>query len=257
MRSITKAFAKSLYLSKKLLYRKPRQPLLVACMPKSGSTYLSNLLASITRSEMKMPIQGGWQNEQNLDFHRLVDSYGSMYVTQIHLAATDGNVPLIKEFGLQPIVLYRNLYDIVVSLRDHMSRESLAGFAMWADEGFFQLDESGQLDMLIDLAIPWYVKFYTSWTAADGEFGKPPYWVSYNSLTQDTSTIVSRILDYYDVHYSPTSITAAISSISGAKGTRFNKGVSGRGLEQLNEQQMLRIQKYCSYYPDVDFSRVL
>ena len=53
----------------------------------------------------------------------------------------------------------RNLYDSLVSLRDHFLRESLASPICFVYEGFAELSPERQLDAVVDLAVPWFLGF--------------------------------------------------------------------------------------------------
>ena len=158
-------------------------------MPKSGSTFLSAVLALITKSKLIKPIAGGPQDEQNLCFPTLVDLYGSRYVAHIHLKASESNVQKIIDFGLKPIVLVRNLYDIVVSINDHFHREDIKTFNIFVDEKFFKLSKSEQYDQIIDLALPWYINFYVSWQST---ISIKPHWVTYEELTSNSIHTIQR-----------------------------------------------------------------
>ncbi len=66
-------------------------------------------------------------------------------------------------FGLQPIVLVRNIFDVVVSIRDSlkMAPMSIAQAFVPADLAFREDEEMGRF--ITDLIVPWYFNFFGSW----------------------------------------------------------------------------------------------
>ena len=99
--------------------------ILIACMPRSGSTYLSNLLAAVTGYPRHPLVYTFYRNEQDLYLPALMKALTIPTVTQQHLRATGPTLELIDIFNLRPIVLVRNLFDVVVSYFDHLHQESL------------------------------------------------------------------------------------------------------------------------------------
>lgn len=243
---------KAFFYVKRLIYSNRKPGIIVACMPKSGSTFLTTILAHITKSRLIKPIEAERQDEQNLFYPILVDLYGSRYVAHIHLKASESNIRKIVDFGLKPIVLIRNLYDVVVSLNDHLHREDIRTFNIFIDHSFCKLPKVEQYDRIIDLALPWYINFYVSWSTTSIK----PHWVTYEDLTSNSTNTIQDVLNYCDVPANSTEIENAISSVSKSK-TRFNKGIGGRGKEELSDAQIARIQRLCQYYPNIDFSPIL
>ena len=63
--------------------------------------------------------------EQELYLPRIVDNYGKGVVVHQHFKANEPNLDLLMEFSIQPIVLVRNVFDVLVSLRDHLNKYAL------------------------------------------------------------------------------------------------------------------------------------
>jgi len=99
----------------------------VAAMPKSGSSFLARALCEATTYRHSYCDFSYANIEQELYLPRLVDIYGKGTVVQQHVLANEPNLLLFKEFGIRPIVLVRNLFDLVISVRDHLLTERLDG----------------------------------------------------------------------------------------------------------------------------------
>ena len=97
----------------------------VACFPKSGSTYVTTLLSELTGFPIVPAVQFFGQNEQDLFEPALQPFRGRSTVTQQHVKGTNNNLRLMKEYGIRPVVLVRDIFDVLLSLHDHFEREGI------------------------------------------------------------------------------------------------------------------------------------
>lgn len=230
--------------------------ILLACMPKSGSSLLTNILTDLT-GFLNWPLVRVYsQNEQDIYLPKLVDGLPFSTITQQHVRATKPNLELMKMFSIKPIILVRNLYDIVLSYRDHLINESPEVPAAYFNEQFLFLDEKTQIDMIIDLVIPWYFSFYSSWfNACYITKELDSLWLSYEEMILNKEAAIGKIIDFYRIRKDSTEINNSIEKVTAQKDKiRFNKGVAGRGKTGLNEIQKARIKNRARYYPWCDFS---
>jgi hypothetical protein len=230
--------------------------LLVACMPKSGSTFFSAALAHATGFSFETLGWGYEQNEQDLYPPALVRKFRENTVTQQHMRASDPNLRLIEAFSITPIVLVRSLPDIVVSIFDHMAHDSQKTPMAYVDDGYSRLDKSAQIDFIVELFMPWYVSFYVSWQEAERTGKCRPLWVRYEEMTADPVSTITAVLESCNTPRSKAEIAAAVERALGGK-VRFNKGVPGRGNALLSEAQRGRISSLTRHYPGIDFSPVI
>jgi len=230
--------------------------LLLACMPKSGSTFLSTALAAATGFRLQTFGWGFEQNEQDLYLPELVRHYRSDTVTQQHMRASDPNLRLVGAFGIIPIVLVRGLEDVVVSLFDHMAHDAQRTPMAFVDEGYRRLAPAAQADFIIELFMPWYVSFYVSWREAERAGKCTPIWVRYEEMIKDPARAIAGILARSGVDCTRARIDAGVARALKGK-VRFNKGVAGRGSRFLTDAQRGRIAALGRHYPAVDFSWIL
>ena len=78
--------------------------LLVACFPKSGSTYLTKLLHAATGFPLRDLVVAFGDHEQDI-CERKLRRLRRQAVIQQHVKATHHNLALIKQHGIRPIVL--------------------------------------------------------------------------------------------------------------------------------------------------------
>lgn len=235
---------------------KPGDYLLVACMPKSGSTFLTNVVAELSGYSKNSLTYAYMQSEQDLYLPKLIDAWSYPCVTQQHVRATAANLDLIRRFSIRPMVLLRNVFDVVVSLRDHIHRESEQNPIFYTPAGFFDMDEARQFDCIIELGIPWYLGFIASWNDAQQNAGIDLLQVTYEDLIADKPGVIADVMQHFGLPRTSDEIATVLERIDGQGRNRLNKGVAGRGIESLTSEQRGRIEEMASFYSHVDFTPV-
>ncbi|WP_163025768.1 sulfotransferase domain-containing protein [Chachezhania antarctica] len=244
--------------------------ILVACMPKSGSTFLSTMVASVPGFRKEKAVPSYRRREQELVEKELREAFDTTrilrqairrsdllkqipsprgFVFQHHVKHNYETQNLIDQFGIVPVVLVRNLFDVVYSLRDHFAKESVFTPAAYVTEEMAQWEDTKMHAFIVDMAIPWYIHFYVSWYLSDEKL-----MLRYEDLVQDPAAVLKQVLDYSEVRAGPPAIKAAVE-MAGASATRKNVGVAGRG-EGLDEALKDKVRNMCAYYPDIDFSPI-
>ena len=181
-------------------------------------------------------------------------------VSQMHMKGTYHNALLINRFKIRQIILVRNIYDIVASLFDDLrKKEEMPGYHigkigysfLWLDSATKNMNDEDLIDMIIDLAIPWYVNFYVSWYRLTEQNIVNPIWVNYEDMMNDKNNTIISILNFIDFPFNGE----INSTILNEKHSTYNKGDSGRGDILLSDERKKRIMEKFSYYEDVNFDR--
>ncbi len=236
------------------------QPMIVvACAPRTGSTFLSNVLCQLTGLKYQRLCSAYSTNEHDLYLPALCIMNPVGCVSQLHMKGTYHNAALLRTFGLRPVILVRNIYDILVSLMGDVRRkEEMPGFEagmngysfIWLDSQLIHNDDERLLDALIDLALPWYVNFYVSWQRLCRQRAVEAKWVTYEEMMANKEETLRAILEFVGARQ----VRPFSDEVLNKKFFTFNQGGSGRGEAMLSEAQKARIRRLFSYYPDVDFS---
>src|SRR5438874_4046944 len=229
--------------------------LFIACVPKSASTFLKNLLVNLTGYRDLFTVYAAGQSEHEIYLPTLRDSAHLDTVTQQHCRASDANVHLMQAFGIRPVVLVRNIFDSVMSLFDfHNNGASQTSYfrADWP-----VLDEETKIDLLIENVIPWYFQFVASWDLAEKQKRIEIHWLTYEELIADKTASALKVLKFYGLGASGRGVDERIRQIeSEERKNRFNKGIAGRGQAGLNDRQKDRIRRFTRYYPSTNFGRI-
>ena len=225
--------------------------------PKSGSTWLSALLEKLLGWRVLMLSGGmGGRREQEPDFRQILRFPSeNIFSRHQHCRASESTVDFINRFRIKPIIQVRNIFDTIISFRDHCLREDCRFPMAYIDREFLGFGEEKQYQFIIEMVLPWYFNFYASWFQAECLAAGPPLFVQYGDLLQDPRATLRKILDYLGESRPPAAIELTLEQVKGMD-TRKNQAVAGRGNCLLNERQKARIREMRQFYPHIDFSSI-
>jgi len=205
--------------------------LLVACVPKSGSTYLTKALSLATGLPLRHISAAFGHNEQDI-LERRLKRLTRRSVIQQHIKGTDNNVALLRSHGVRPVVLVRNIFDTLVSLDDHLRQEDHRAPTGFVHRQFWQMDFEDRLHYLIQVHLPWYFNFFVSWREAADRI--QILWLTYERLFDNVPHTLAEVLAFHGLSVGHERLTQVVDTLRDAD-TRFNKGVRGRGDDLLSE----------------------
>ena len=227
----------------------------IACVPKTASTFLKNLLQNVTGYLDRFTVYAAGQSEHEIYLPTLRDSAHLDTVTQQHCRASDANIHLMQAFGIRPVILVRNIFDSVMSLLDFYNQGAFQTSYFRAD--WQALDEETKIDLLIENVIPWYFQFVASWDLAEKQNRLELQWLTYEELVADKAAAVLNVLKFYGLGASRTALEQRINEIeSDGRKNRFNKGVTGRGARGLTVRQKEQVERLARFYPSTNFGRI-
>jgi len=240
--------------------RGDKQLIVVAAAPKSGSTFLVNTLMQLTGLRGFRLCAAYATNEHDLYLPALCLMNSSGCVSQLHMKGTFHNAALMRTFGIRPIILVRRIEDIVVSLQHDMRKKARRrtfgtgrdGYSfVWQDQDTSALSDERLGDMIIDLALPWFVNFYVSWYRLCEQGAVEALWLTYEQLFADKEGTLRRALEFLGFR----EIGAIDQELLARKYGTFRDGRIGQGATDLTPGQRDRIRALFAYYPGVDFAR--
>ena len=241
-----------------------KKQVLLACLPKSGSTYISSAIAHLADWKQTCLFTGLHRSEQDLEeacvSRRLMKYIGFSVLAQHHCRATERNIRLIQDYRFKTVVLVRNFMDCAVSLADHWDNESTLASMYWLDgQDLSAIDASRyltRLQFIVRYAMPWYIQFYIGWQRSlqvlDGEI----LILRYEDFFKDVN---AGFLNLFGSLCIDVKGAASLGSLElPAQDVRFNKGVSGRGKKAFANDPIAYdlLIDLLSMYPSVDFADV-
>lgn len=216
--------------------------ILLACMPKSGSSSLSSMIARLDGVRVAHLVPGFDIREQEIDIKILERQLsknamdGGTFVAQTHVVRSGTTQRLIDSGAVTPIVQTRNLPDALVSCVDHLMRYHDEGLLIPRD--FRSWPFEAQADFIIRFNTPWYLKFHKSWIAY-ADFAD--VWVRYEDMRADPTETLRRVASRLRL---TGNFEDAVTNVR----ARYNKGVNGRGKELLTEAQLGLIAEMVDLY---------
>lgn len=217
---------------------------LLCALPKSGSLYLTQLLAlslGLTNHQVGFDQRGG-----ALYYPRMLAAkyVGGSTISHCHATADGDTLKQILALGLRPVVLTRNLLDALVSRCDMLRGNRACGqmLSRVAIERFLAADEEQQLDTVIDLFAPYFINFAAGWAKPLDEKVRPIH-VTYEAMLEDEVGLVGGVGEALGIEVDPERVRVASEAIRAQGGINFSKGIPGRGRRTLTPAQIERLDR--------------
>ena len=252
-------------------YRRSRaRKVAICCMPKSGSTYLLTSLERIKALGLSLVyLYTPYMNpdfvealpcEQEIDeiavlVHELV---GRPYIAHMHIKCSGYTERMLLSRNIQPIVVYRNIFDCIVSLDDMIMRGELADFPMVRLPARYRsASPADRLSFLCHQAGPWYIDFVVSWRRCRINRLELSYAEDVENVSQAT---VKKILSYLGADVPLQEAWTAFSlrdEEDRRRRARFNVGKTGRGQAIPYEARRSLHANAEMHADEIDFSGLL
>lgn len=208
----------------------PHSVLFVAGMPKSGSTWLENLVASCPGYAAVLPPEATFDELRGTPGHLfempagLFDRYrDSLVLAKMHCPGTPGNVAVLREAGIPAVVLYRDPRDVAVSYLHYVRQTP------WhLDWPILKEADAGEgIDFFIARRLPEFAAWMRSWR--DNRDPETSLMLSYEEMLADTRSALLRVFSLYGLPLGGAVIDDAVAESEAAKGrgNHFRKGVAG------------------------------
>lgn len=225
--------------------------------PKTGSTWLTVLLQRVLGWDDNVLGVAGWDSrEQEIDFRTMLSHTSrDLFSLHQHCRCSQTTRDFVRSFKVRLLLQGRNIFDSIVSLRDHLIQRPNAIPMAFCDVDHRALPADQQYEFIADFVVPWYFNFYCSWFAARARSEVDFLWVDYNTLVHDPVATVRQVLDYVNEPREEAKIRQAIEAV-GRRETRFNIGELGRGERLLSEDLKARVRRLAKQYPRVDLSPI-
>ena len=231
-------------------WNKKSTHIFIACLPKSGSTFLANTLVNITEFKFKQYQPHRSLTEHDIRVDYFLSSINKNTLTQLHSRPNENNYNIFKNYNIKVVFLYRNITDSLISIRNHILNESNQWFMFTAAKDFDQWPIEKQFDFLIDLVVPWYINFLISWEKEIIKGDIDILKIDYDDFNKDNFTTIKSILNFYKLSKFEDKIDRNVQlSLKEKEKYRYNKHKNSPKYK-FNDEQIDRIQGFLSYYPE-------
>ncbi len=244
--------------------KKQTQIIVVACFPKSGSTFLTRKLSDLPTCVLEPLVPFGERREQELDegvIREVLRKHeGGHVIGHHHVRLNANTADLAMRYPIRFVVLVRDLMDCLVSLADHMNNEStLFPHSFWSNRLHDDLSEASlsRIHAVTVTNAPWFINFYLSWVLWEEEYPEipPPFFLTYSQLFQNVESTITSLVSQFGIQAGQTDIIRVLEEQTFS---RLNKGISGRGREYFMKDNAAAsaLDQIIQCYPKVDFSQI-
>ena len=238
-----------------------RRPMLIlAFAPKSAGTYFRQAaINAIGGVLVRMcHAQGGRDGTPYLPnvLARCLEDDTLQSVAHIHMQALTGNRNFINAFGLKPVIMIRNLADMLASLLDNFENDPVAraeGVNCQVPSNFCDMDRAAKLDFMIDVIAPWYASYFATWKSFVDDAPKTVCVLRYRDFCTNPAESLHKAITHAGFVTTRQKCIQSLEEVWRDKENyRFNKGVAGRGRFYFLPEHFRRLRRLLSYYPQLE-----
>ena len=177
-------------------------------------------------------------------------------VAHIHMQGLTGNRKLIEALGLKPVIMIRNLADMLASLLDMFEQDPVAraeGVNCQVPSNFCDLDRAAKLNFMIDVIAPWYASYFATWKSFVDDAPRTVCVLRYRDFCSNPAETLHKAISHAGFVTTRQKCVQSLEEVWHDKEQyRFNKGVSGRGRDYFSPPHFTRLHQLLSYYPQLE-----
>jgi hypothetical protein len=237
-----------------------RQILLLAFAPKAAGTYFRGAAIKVLNGQLVRLVQaqGGRDGTLYLPnvLARCLDPTLPEAIAHVHMQALAANRNFIDALGLKPVIMIRNLADMLASFLDMLESDPDAraeGLNCQIPDGFTEWDAVRKRDFMIDVIAPWYASYFATWKDFAQDAPETVCVLQYRDFCRDPAEALWTALAHADFVVSHAECETALALAWPERAAhRFNQGVAGRGRRYFSAAQWNRLRGLLDYYPQLE-----
>jgi hypothetical protein len=234
-----------------------RNFLFLAFAPKAAGTYFRQAaIAAIGGDLFRMShAQGGRDGSPYLPnfLACYLDKDLPEIVVHMHMQAFGANRQLLSAFGIRPVIMLRNIPDMLASFWDMLDSDAVArdeGLNCIVPSGFTGLSAAAKADFMVDMVAPWYASYFASWKSFVDAAPKDVCVLRYRHFRRSPAESLHAAITHAGFTVSRAACNAALEQMWAARDAlRFNKGTEGRGGAYFSPRHIEEIARKLSHYP--------
>jgi hypothetical protein len=171
-----------------------------------------------------------------------------------HTLGTNGTQTLCELYKLRPVIMFRNILDSMVSLRELLATGENQHLGIYYPPWFCDWTKEEQFEWIARNVTNWYCVFYLSWMQTE----LPVHYIHYDDFYADQVQGIRKILEHTGVdkfgHVTDEVIDQFTKPFPGG---RLNVGRSGRGKEQMPEWVIRIVREQMASWGDPWVNRMI
>ena len=236
-----------------------RPMLLLAFAPKCAGTYFRQAAMHAVGGQLvrMCHAQGGRDGTLYLPnvIVSCLDDTAPVTVTHLHMQALTANRRFIETLGLKPVIMIRNIADMLASFLDMLEVDPVAreeGLNCQIPAHFCDLERGDKLDFMIDVIAPWYASYFATWKDFADEAPGTVCVLRYPEFCRDPAEALRTAVSHAGFVTTLFRCRQSLEAVWREKENyRFNKGSSGRGKAYFSPAHFARLRRLLSYYPQL------
>lgn len=237
-----------------------RRLLLLAFAPKAAGTFFREAAIRVLNGQLVRLAHALGGRDGTIYLPNVLtcclDDTAPETIAHIHMQALPANRNFFDALGLKPVIMIRNLADMLASFLDMLEHDPAAradGLNCQVPDNFLQWDRTARLDFMIDVIAPWYASYFATWkTYADDAPGTVCI-LDYRDFRRDPVDALWAALAHAGFVVPHEDCEKALAEVWRDRAShRFNQGVEGRGKIYFSPAQLARLRRLLDYYPQLD-----
>jgi hypothetical protein len=176
-------------------------------------------------------------------------------VVHTHMQAFTANRQFLSAFGIRPVIMLRNIPDMLASFWDMLETDQVARAQCLncvVPDNFVELDHARKADFILDVIAPWYASYFASWKSFVDEAPEQVCVLRYQDFCQNPENSIQMALAHAGFAVSRDTCTEALGEVWPNRNSfRYNKGTGGRAKGYFNARQLAEIARKLSHYPQL------
>lgn len=234
-----------------------RRPiLLLAFAPKAAGTYFRQAAITALSGQLVRGThaQGGRDGTPYLPtfLASCLDDAAPSTVMHMHMQALPANRHFLDAFGVKPVIMLRNLPDMLASFWDMLDADPVAraeGLNCRVPRNFLALSKTQKADFMIDFIAPWYASYFATWKAYYDDAPDKVCVLSYEAFRSEPAAILHAALSHAGFATTRKDCDLALRAVWADRARlRFNKAVPGRARDYFSPSQLEKIAGLLACY---------
>ena len=217
---------------------------------KSGSTFVVTLLQKVTGFGHLRPALGGEPMLEADPYLPVIEASKQSSVSQVHCHAKQRTLELCGQLSIRPIFLTRNVFDSLLSMKEYI--DNVPHQHLFPH--YYRLTaEEDKRAFIVNVYAPIFVRLVAGWYEAWKAQAVPILWCTYDTFFHDPLFHAGRMLQHLGFDRVDEKIRQAVGATQKNRvATKFNMGVSGRGISAFMPAEQQRVLELIDSYKGFD-----
>jgi len=230
--------------------------ILVTSFPKSASRRLVDMFNSVPNIvEVNLNFSLRAVEAESLDFGYLTAYQLLDYISHLHTHCYY-TLPLhLQFFDVRTIILTRNIFDVLVSIKDHLDKSNHLSHIVHVPESYSEFSDEEKYNFVINHVTPWLIKFHISWDKAIRKNWVIATWLDSSDFIKNPMISMEKIFTELKIDKNDFDFEKMIK-YADEKKSNLNVGIAGRGNRILSKNQIQMVKLIAEPYREHDMSLI-